>query len=473
MIPSLGRPQLSDTLLSIQKQADQDYKTIVVYDGMHIVNSQPENEKTFFINIHKTSKGAGPVRNAAIPYIDTEWTAFVDDDDTISDSYVSDLRYYSTIFPEADLIIFRFFDKNKNLIIPSHDTNELVLGNVGISFAVKTSILCNIKFRDFYGEDYDFIQRCYEATYEIWLSRNINYFVKFKPSYNEIKMIKNKEIKLFPQKIIHVKQLENKEYIVLLPSNPGGLGNRFKCWLSCFATSIPTDISDLKDFDKIINNTVFSSNNKHKVETWRLCVPRHLVSGINDNFKKSEFSSGLSTKSTEFLHFHNKDYFIDFLYNIPNNIKDFYIKWIQNIPWTPIIREFMCSVEFRPDVLAVSVRSWNAKHEKHDQGAQMRAKNFNIKNYKELIITTMKNNPQYKYVFLSYDNIDLKSDFDDIPNQIKLIDTEIKTSIIDILKNCIILGNCGGIIFNRISTYAEIAWWLGLCRAEMYPLDDK
>ena len=81
MIPSLGRPELSHTLHSIRKQTDDDFETIVVYDGIDIENKE-DDKNVFFINIHKSSKGAGPVRNAAIPFITTEWTAFVDDDAT-------------------------------------------------------------------------------------------------------------------------------------------------------------------------------------------------------------------------------------------------------------------------------------------------------------------------------------------------------------------------------------------------------
>lgn len=171
---------------------------------MHIVNSQPENEKTFFINIHKTSKGAGPVRNAAIPYIDTEWTAFVDDDDTISDSYVSDLRYYSKIFPEADLIIFRSVHiiNKEYLIVPRlYTTDTIEIGNVGIYFAVKTRILQKIQFDDMHAEDFDFIRKCDAARYAIWLSRYINYFVRFTPKIDELNKLKNNEKNLSAKKI--------------------------------------------------------------------------------------------------------------------------------------------------------------------------------------------------------------------------------------------------------------------------------
>jgi glycosyltransferase involved in cell wall biosynthesis len=205
VIPSLGRPELSHTLHSIRKQTDDDFETIVVYDGIDIENKE-DDKNVFFINIHKSSKGAGPVRNAAIPFITTEWTAFVDDDDTLSDSYVKDLKYFSSIFPESDLIVFRLFDtKNENNIIPTKITKDTFSeGDVGISFAVKTNILKKIQFRDMHAEDFDFIKRSVKAGYTAWLTRYINYFVRFVPSDDEKAAIKENENELCTNKIINV-----------------------------------------------------------------------------------------------------------------------------------------------------------------------------------------------------------------------------------------------------------------------------
>lgn len=377
--------------------------------------------------------------------------------------------------PDINKDVFLNYLKNKKM-----NYENLTMGwNTSTNYIIRRSVLA--EFVDFYypsciddiqAYDKKKISWYHERIFWVYIYKNRLKIQTFKGAYHEaarshIRNYINKEYKYI---IMSENDLSTSN--VLLPTNPGGFGNRFKCWLSCFATGIPTDLSNLAGFNEIIQNTFLNQNKKFKVETWRLCVPRHLVSGLNDNFKKSEFPSGLTTTSTEFKHFHNGDYYIDFLYDIPINLKDFYIKCIQNIPWKPVIQEYINSIEFRPDILAVSVRSWNAKHEQNDQGAKIRARNFNIKKYKDLIYHVMNNNPQFKYVFFSYDNIDLKSEFDEIPNQIKLMDSEIKTSTIDILKNCITLGNCGGIILNRISTYAETAWWLGLCKAEMYPLND-
>lgn len=192
-------------MLSIKNQTDKDYKAIVVYDGLNIKNDQLFDDKISFFNIDKTSKGAGPVRNAAIPFIETEWTAFVDDDDIISESYLKNLRYFSSIFPEADLIIFRSirFHNQKYLIVPHLRTEDtLELGNVGIYFAVKTHILKEVQFNDMRAEDFDFIQRCNQSGYCIWLNRHINYFVRIQPTQEDLEIYRKKEKELFPKKIL-------------------------------------------------------------------------------------------------------------------------------------------------------------------------------------------------------------------------------------------------------------------------------
>lgn len=81
--------------------------------------------------------GAGPTRNRAIERVDTDWVGFLDDDDYLTEDYYDRFREELTAHPEADVIIFRMNHAIMGLVprIP-----EIVLGNVGISYCLKTEL---------------------------------------------------------------------------------------------------------------------------------------------------------------------------------------------------------------------------------------------------------------------------------------------------------------------------------------------
>lgn len=89
----------------------------------------------------RRKNGAGNVRNYAVPFIETEWIAFLDDDDTVADDYVTCLQKQIEEIPDLDVLIFRMKHKFLGRIIPSLDKTEIKVGNVGISFSLKTKIM--------------------------------------------------------------------------------------------------------------------------------------------------------------------------------------------------------------------------------------------------------------------------------------------------------------------------------------------
>jgi glycosyltransferase involved in cell wall biosynthesis len=189
IIPSKGRLTLPRTIQSLKRQTDSDFKTIVVYDGMHIQNEIPD---ITYMNIEKVGfkNAGGAVRNAAIPFVETDWVGFVDDDDTLLPSYVSDFREHVLLFPEADIFVFRCVFSDMKILPPKYTSDTLELTKVGIYFAIKTNVLKEFNFIPSGKEDWDLLRRCSEADKKIYLSPCINYAVQFDPQdITEIKSI--------------------------------------------------------------------------------------------------------------------------------------------------------------------------------------------------------------------------------------------------------------------------------------------
>lgn len=176
VIPSLNRESLKETVNSILKQTNPNWKCIIIYDGVKGEVFEDDRIKTIYIkktgieknnfNFHGMS---GLVRNYGLEICETEWIGFVDDDDTIDEKYVETLfKKYNSY----DLVVWRMVDK-KGLVIPRN--NSIHFGNVGISFSYKNKY--NLRFdvnRD--GEDFDFIKKIMSKTNNFIISDEIFYY---------------------------------------------------------------------------------------------------------------------------------------------------------------------------------------------------------------------------------------------------------------------------------------------------------
>lgn len=116
----------------------------------------------------------GRIRNEAIKQISSEWIAFVDDDDTVSGTYVSDLKKQAE---NNDLVVFKM-EYTDGLVLP--DSDKLECCKVGISFAIRTSFIRkhSILFEDGQFEDWKFLEACMNAGVKMRISDDINYFVR-------------------------------------------------------------------------------------------------------------------------------------------------------------------------------------------------------------------------------------------------------------------------------------------------------
>lgn len=176
VIPSIGRPTLKRSLQSLEQQTYKIWKALVVFDGLPLDETN-KMEHVKFISIPKIGfkNCAGEVRNKGIMEVDTEWTAFLDDDDIVTNDYCAQLEKEIKMAPRADVILFRMIHTEYERVLPSR--KYISLGDVGISFACKTSVLKKIKFNPSAFEDFDLLNRLEKSSYKIQISDHITYIV--------------------------------------------------------------------------------------------------------------------------------------------------------------------------------------------------------------------------------------------------------------------------------------------------------
>lgn len=182
IIPSKGRSSLNRAISSLIVQTNPNWNCYVILDGIDITN-KIEDHRVLYYNIPKhgnNKNGAGLVRNKGLEIASSKWVAFLDDDDCFSLNYINDLYLEIASNPDMDICIFKMtYNPEQETIIPPFGCKELILGQVGISFAVRKEFIDinNIKFQNSYIEDYQFLIQCRNYGANIIFSDKINYFV--------------------------------------------------------------------------------------------------------------------------------------------------------------------------------------------------------------------------------------------------------------------------------------------------------
>jgi glycosyltransferase involved in cell wall biosynthesis len=182
IIPTIGRETLSLTLQSLKNQTITNWKAIVIFDGIEPNISETDPRITIIKTPIKLGQGynsAGLVRNYGIKFVNTEWVAFVDDDDSITPNYIE--SFLSELWLDPDVIIFRMTMDDR--VCPSIDSTNFFIKNVGISFAVKTELVSKFIFIPSIEEDFEFLDKVRLKKYKIVLSPYITYTVN---KYNSI-----------------------------------------------------------------------------------------------------------------------------------------------------------------------------------------------------------------------------------------------------------------------------------------------
>jgi glycosyltransferase involved in cell wall biosynthesis len=172
VIATVGRPTLARAVASLLDQQDPEWRAIVVGDG--VLPRVPVDRRIRVLAIEKLGHPSH-VRNRGVERVRTRWTGFLDDDDRLSPDYVAQLRRHCA---SVDVVIFRM--RHPELGILPRDDN-VRHGNVGISFAVRTSLLRKTPFRaDFTSsnEDYELLNDLEQQGARIRFSPACCYLVR-------------------------------------------------------------------------------------------------------------------------------------------------------------------------------------------------------------------------------------------------------------------------------------------------------
>jgi glycosyltransferase involved in cell wall biosynthesis len=180
IIPTIGRNTLQNTLDCLINQSNPNWKAIVIFDGISptIQNIDPRIRIIKSPKLGQGTNSAGLVRNYGITFADTEWVAFVDDDDNLSRRYVDIFIEESSAYTLADIIIFRM-EQCKDYILPPFSTDTFYIHKVGISFALKKKVFDEGHvFIPHPGEDFVYLDEARNKKYNIMISPYVTYFVR-------------------------------------------------------------------------------------------------------------------------------------------------------------------------------------------------------------------------------------------------------------------------------------------------------
>lgn len=187
IIPSKGRNTLNDTISSIYWQDDPRWEALIVFDG-----PQPQYDSSCpyrcdpRIKIYTTPKigqqnFAASLRNYGMMKACTDWIAFVDDDDLLSTDYVTRLVEEIRMDSQLEAVIFRMsgFYSNALRILPHPEDSMFRKYNVGISFSIKRDLFkAGFWFQPSPTEDFDLLERIWEAKKRMVISPYITYYVR-------------------------------------------------------------------------------------------------------------------------------------------------------------------------------------------------------------------------------------------------------------------------------------------------------
>jgi glycosyltransferase involved in cell wall biosynthesis len=175
IIPTKGRKTLGRSIESILSQTIQDFRVLVVFDGVDIDEPIKDN-RVIYLKAPLT-KSPGLTRNFAFSHVNSKWIGFLDDDDVLYEKYIEELKKEDVLNPTLAFVLFRMVTSK---ITPKLEIkDEIVFNETGISFAVKSSVLnrSKIVFDAKGSEDYVFLKSLANKNYTFKISDYIAYEV--------------------------------------------------------------------------------------------------------------------------------------------------------------------------------------------------------------------------------------------------------------------------------------------------------
>ena len=266
----------------------------------------------------------------------------------------------------------------------------------------------------------------------------------------------------------------------------GGLANKIKWWVSSMRIrdyyNLPIkyfwvngihlsncDFNDLFDnkIERINDKSVFQNESKYIFnEGWRLYL---FENDIDKNFSKVY---PIKSNDIKKLKIHNIGPFngecIDFEYNrIPKNIIDIYLKYFKSIIPNKNIQnivENFISKYIDNDVIGVHIRRTDHM-KKNDRNTHTDEKYFVEMN------KILEDNPNIKFFICTDCILTQKRFIKKYPNCIyykkrdNLNIRNTKTAIQDAFIDILILSKLKYLLVSPKSTFTEVAWWFGECKA--------
>jgi glycosyltransferase involved in cell wall biosynthesis len=184
IIPATGRLTLKRTLESLINQTDGNWLALVGFDGVSSLRPLLDRRIQYF-NFRKIGGGfnyGGQVRNALIDKSQTDWVAFVDDDDTLRENFVRVFFTERHKNPIANCIVFRMsYDLQDRHVLPPIGIQRPIENLVGISFAVRAQFLKRhrLQFKNSAIEDFLLLNNIFERNGSMVFSNYIGYNVRF------------------------------------------------------------------------------------------------------------------------------------------------------------------------------------------------------------------------------------------------------------------------------------------------------
>jgi hypothetical protein len=189
IIPTIGRESLFNSINSLLNQTIKDWYAIILFDGIK-KNINISDDRITIIEIEKLGKNinsAGEVRNYGMNLVETEWIAFLDDDDIVEDDYLE--CFYKELMLNSLISVVIFRMKMGDRIIPKLNSNNFYICDVGISFIMRKEIYNNnIKFIPDGAEDYVYLDLIRKSGYKMVISPYTKYYIR-ESDYNNIDKI--------------------------------------------------------------------------------------------------------------------------------------------------------------------------------------------------------------------------------------------------------------------------------------------
>ena len=159
-----GKKYITQAVESILNQAETGIEIVIIDDGStddsYLVCKELADKYNSIKLIHSENKGVSHARNLGVSKADAEWISFLDADDYLLESAVSEMKKFSTV--KEDVVIFNYkrgsnkaeFNEEKKSITNSEAIN-ILLDFAGYRMLLPTGM----------GEKYSVFTSCWAKMY--------------------------------------------------------------------------------------------------------------------------------------------------------------------------------------------------------------------------------------------------------------------------------------------------------------------